>query len=149
MPAGARRPQPASVEAPAFVDTNVLLYALDTRDPAKQAQAAALLDRLWATGLGRVSWQVLHEFYINATGKLRLDSRLARAAVASLSQWQPVETTLGLLQEAWNWCDHARVAYWDALILAAANRSGAAILYSEDFQHGRAYGGCRAFNPFA
>jgi predicted nucleic acid-binding protein len=103
-------------------------------------------------GAGRLSWQVLNEFYWNAVRKMRLDSADARQIVDDLSHWRPVETSLGLIREAWQWTDTAQLtywdAYWDALIVAAAHRSGARYLLSEDFQDGRRFGDVHILNPF-
>lgn len=132
-----------------FLDTNVLLYALDSAHPSRQRLAAAWLQHLWQHGSGRLSWQVLHEFYWNATRKLGLGTALTRGWVREFALWQPVEASPGLVALAWEWQDRARLAYWDALILAAALRSGAAYLLSEDFQGGRRYGACTVVNPFA
>jgi len=60
----------------------------------------------------------------------------------------PVDTTLGLVQQAWHWTDSAQLTYWDALILAAAQRAGARYLLSEDFQPNRYYGEILVLNPF-
>jgi predicted nucleic acid-binding protein len=131
-----------------FVDSNVLLYSVDPKDQWKQARAADWLTILWAEGTGRLSWQVLHEFYWNAVRKMRLDQGSAREIVEDLSHWGPVEASMGLVQQAWAWIDAAQLSYWDSLILAAAERSGADYLLSEDFQdHGR-YGEILVVNPF-
>ena len=99
-------------------------------------------------GTGRLSWQVLHEFYCNAVKKMRLEPARAREIVEDLSHWRPVEASLGTVQRAWEWIDRAQLSYWDALILAAAERSGAAYLLSEDFQAGRRYQDVQVINPF-
>jgi len=83
-------------------------------------------------GAGYLSWQVLHEFYWNAVRKMRLEPARARDIVEDLSHWKPVDTSLGLIQQAWHWVDSAQLTYWDAPILAAAQRSGARYLLSED-----------------
>ncbi len=131
-----------------FVDTNVLLYAVDPVNTAKRERALEWLDRLWSEGGGRLSWQVLHEFYWNAVNKMKLDPESAREMVEELSNWMPVGASLGLVQRAWHWIDAAQLTYWDALVLAAAERSGARYLLSEDFQSGRAYGDVQVVNPF-
>ncbi len=131
-----------------FVDSNLLLYYVDSSDSQKSVRAMEWLNALWLAGSGRLSWQVLHEFYWNAVRKMRLDPQLAREIVEDLSQWRPVDTTLGLVQQAWHWIDAAQLTYWDALILAAAQRSGAQYLLSEDFQAGRSYENVRVLNPF-
>src|ERR1051326_4134058 len=101
-----------------FVDTNLILYYVDPSDSQKQRRASDWLDHLWTAGVGRISWQVLHEFYWNAVKKMRLDSSSAREIVQALAHWQPVDTSLGLIQVAWRWVDSAHLSYWDALILA-------------------------------
>jgi len=131
-----------------FVDTNVLLYACDPADPAKQAMARLWLTALWEQGAGCIAWQVLHEFYVNAVRKLRASNQQARGVVETFASWQPVDTSLGLVQRAWHWSDEARLAYWDSLIVAAAERGGCTWLLSEDFQEGRQLGPLRVVNPF-
>lgn len=131
-----------------FVDTNILLYAVDATAPRKQATAEALLDQLWRDGSGRTSWQVLHEFYVNATRKMDLPKSAARGAVEAFALWQPVGSSLDLIHSAWSLVDSASLNYWDALIVAAALRSGCRWLLTEDLQHGRAFGALRVRNPF-
>ena len=131
-----------------FVDSNLLLYYIDPVEPQKRARAADWLEALWMAGAGRLSWQVLHEFYWNSVKKMRLSPARGREIVEDLSHWKPVDTSLGLVQQAWQWMDVAQLSYWDALILAAAERSGARYLLSEDFHGGRAYAGIQVLNPF-
>ena len=131
-----------------FVDTNVILYSVDARDAGKQVLAQAWMHRLWETGSGRLSWQVLNEFYVNATRKAGLNREPAREIVRSLTQWMPCETTPGLLERAWHWSDRAQLSYWDSLILAAAERTGCRWLLSEDFQEGRTFEGVTVVHPF-
>jgi predicted nucleic acid-binding protein len=131
-----------------FVDTNVLLYSLDAANPRKQECATRWTLALWESGAGRTSWQVLNEFYANATGKLKAKPRDIRSVVEAYAQWQPVGFDLDLLQRAWNWADRASLSYWDALILGAAEHSGCRYLLSEDFQEDRTFGGVQILNPF-
>jgi predicted nucleic acid-binding protein len=131
-----------------FVDSSLLLYAVDPLAAQKRERAIEWLDHLWKQGLGRLSWQVLHEFYWNAIRKMRLEPGAARGMVEDLSHWRPVGTSLGLIEHAWQWMDRAQVPYWDALILAAAQRSGSAYLLSEDFQANRRYQDVLVLNPF-
>ena len=117
-----------------FVDSNVLLYYVDPVESAKRVRATEWLEALWMAGTGRLSWQVLHEFYWTAVRKMRLEQAKVREIVEDLSQWRPVDASVGLMQQAWHWTDVAQLFYWDALILASAQRSGARYLLSEDFQ---------------
>jgi predicted nucleic acid-binding protein len=131
-----------------FVDTNVLLYSLDASSPEKQQAARGWLGALWDSGVGALSWQVLHEFYVNAVRKVRASKPLARQLTEDFAQWRPPEMTIGLIHRAWHWSDQAQLSYWDSLILAAAERMECAWLLSEDFQAGRRYGAVTIVNPF-
>ncbi|MFB3778762.1 MAG: PIN domain-containing protein [Bryobacteraceae bacterium] len=131
-----------------FVDTNLLLYSVDRSEPVKRGQARRWLSSLWGHAAGRLSWQVLHEFYFNAERKMGLDSASARRMVESLAQWKPVEAGLGLIQRGWHWSDCAQLSFWDSLIVAAAERAGCACLLSEDFQDGRRFDTVTVVNPF-
>ncbi|HUI81213.1 MAG TPA: PIN domain-containing protein [Bryobacteraceae bacterium] len=131
-----------------FVDTNILLYSADTTHPSKQAAAQRWRDFLWARSVGRLSWQVLNEFYANAIGRVGIPPAVARAMVESYSQWPVSSFNMTLIRRAWHWTDHAQINYWDGLILAAAEQSGCRWLLTEDFQHGRKYGAVQVVNPF-
>lgn len=135
---------------PVFVDTNVLVYARDQADPAKQAQAEAWLRRLWRDDVGRLSWQVLNEFYVTATQKLSpcLTREEARADVRDLLAWNPISVDGEVTRAAWRLQDAYPLSWWDALIVAAAQVSGCAYLLSEDMQAERNYGGVEVVNPF-
>ena len=131
-----------------FVDSNVLLYSLDSRDPSKRDLANQWLDALWSAGTGRLSWQVLNESYVNATGKLGVRHDAVRRSIELFAEWNTVETNLSLVRRAWHWVDQSGVNYWDSLIVAAAEQAGCRWLLSEDFQTGRRFGALSAVNPF-
>ncbi len=106
---------------------------------------------LWHQGLGQLSFQVLQEFYVNATGKLRpgLPAAEARRDVQAFFAWHPVQAGPALIKVAWNLMDRFGCSWWDAQILAAALLSGCGKLLSEDFQHGLVVDGTVILNPFA
>jgi predicted nucleic acid-binding protein len=131
-----------------FVDTNVLLYTLDSAQGAKFKRSRAWVDALWQGGTGRLSWQVLNEFYSNATGRFKASPSSVRASVEVFALWQPVGFGLGVLHRGWHWMDKAGVPYWDSLILAAAEAAGCSYLLSEDFQEGRKFDSVTVVNPF-
>ena len=131
-----------------FVDSNVLLYAHDSRNQQKQRRAEAWLDWLWQNAFAPVSWQVLQEFYSNATFEMRVPPHYAGAAVKAWSEWHPPEVTLGLLERAWFWSDQAELSFWDSMIVTAAERSRCRWLLSEDFQAGRQFGAVTVVDPF-
>jgi predicted nucleic acid-binding protein len=133
-----------------FVDTNVLVYARDASEPEKQARAADWMATLWERRSGRLSHQVLQEFYITVTVKLSpgLDKELARRDVRALGAWQPMAADFRVLEGAWLLQDRYRFSWWDALIVAAAQLSECRYLLSEDFQEGLALGSLKIIHPF-
>ncbi len=134
-----------------FVDTNVLVYARDASEPKKQPRAAEWIQRLWQERSGRLSTQVLQEYYVVVTQKLEpgLPVERARADVRLLQAWQPVMTDGALLEGAWQLEDRYQLSFWDALIVAAAIRAGAQYLLTEDLQDGQEIDSVRVLNPFA
>jgi predicted nucleic acid-binding protein len=133
-----------------FVDTNVLVYARDASEPEKQARATAWMATLWEKRAGRLSYQVLQEFYVTVTGKLSpgLDKELARREVRALRAWQPLAADFRVLEGAWLLQDRYRLPWWDALIVAAAQLSECQYLLSEDFQEGLSLGNLKVLHPF-
>jgi len=132
-----------------FVDTNVLIYAHDVDAESKHAIAKNILRELWAARAGVLSMQVLQEFYVNVTRKIRspLPKESARLVVSSYSIWC-VETAPADLSVAFRFEDESRIGFWDALIVAAAAKSGATRLLSEDLNPGQKFAGLRIENPF-
>ena len=133
-----------------FVDTNVLVYARDASESAKQAQAASWMAVLWGKRAGRLSYQVLQEFYVTVTMKLSpgLDQELARRDGRALEAWQPIAADSRVLERAWLLQDRYRFSWWDALIVAAAQLSNCQYLLSEDFQEGLEFGNLKVIHPF-
>jgi len=133
-----------------FVDTNVLVYAHDASDAARQPIAAQLLDDLWRTRNGLLSTQVLTEFYAVVTRKFDppLPRREARALIDAYTAWPLVQVDAPLIVAASALEEQHSLSFWDALIVEAARRGGASRLVSEDLQHGRRIAGLVIANPF-
>ena len=133
-----------------FVDTNVLLYAVDTREGAKHHAARQWMDRLWRERSGRTSVQVLSEFYVNATRMLsgRLNAEQAWEHVSALSEWDPQSIDVGLLDSGRGVQARYGLSWWDSLVVAAAHRQGCGSLLTEDLQRGAVYAGVTVLCPF-
>jgi len=116
----------------------------DTHDTAKHRAAAELLAELWASGLGVLSTQVLQEFYSTATRKLQppLSPPQARQVVHDYSDWCRVDTDPLLVISASRLSGQHSINFWDALIVEAAQRSGAVELVTEDLQDRAPGHGC-------
>jgi predicted nucleic acid-binding protein len=139
------------MNAPVFVDTNVLVYDRDEREPVKHARARAWMAALWRRpGLGVVGGQVLTEFYWTVTRKLRpgLPEEEARKYVRTLGAWPLVPIDEGVILESWVVQDRYGFSFWDALVVAAARTAGCRCLLTEDLQHGQDLDGLLVVDPF-
>jgi predicted nucleic acid-binding protein len=136
------------MSAPVFVDTNVLIYAVDAGDPEKQRVAAQWRADLWRSRRGRISYQVLQEFYVQAVRKDAKSAAAARAEVRDLFAWQPAQVDDVLIETAWGLQQRFKLSFWDALIVAAALRLECRFLLTEDLSHGQRLDGLRVVNPF-
>jgi predicted nucleic acid-binding protein len=133
---------------PVFVDTNVLIYALDEADRKKQQAALAWKTELWKSRRGRTSFQVLQEFYVKAMHKWPSSRNTTRAEVRDLLAWRPVVVDAGIVQQAWQIQDRYQFSFWDSLIVAAAKAASCGSLLTEDLQHGQDLDGLVVVNPF-
>jgi predicted nucleic acid-binding protein len=134
--------------APVFVDTNVLLYAADTTDAEKHRLASAWRLELWKSRRGRLSYQVLQEFYVQAVRKNPQGADAAEAEVRDLFAWDPVVIDAPVIEEAFRLRKRFGLSFWDALIVGAAKSAGCSHLLTEDLSHGQDLDGVRVVNPF-
>lgn len=134
-----------------FVDTNVFLYALDERQDGRHDIAARILEELWESRQGVVSTQVLQEVYVNLTRKLRkpMTRPRARAIVERYAAWPVHQITPADIVAASELEQRHTLAFWDALIVVAAQQLGADRVLTEDMQSGRSVGGVRIESPFS
>jgi len=136
------------MNARSFFDTNILVYADDQRAGAKQNRALDLVDRHRRDGTGVVSLQVLQEYFVTVTQKLRVDSTVARRKVEILSEFDVVAPEVADILAAIDLHRLHGFSFWDALVVRAAKQAGCRVLLSEDFQDGREIDGVRILNPF-
>src|SRR5258706_11526109 len=134
--------------APIFVDTNILIYAFDDADLRKQQSARLWRAELWKTRRGRISFQVLQEFFVIVTRKSMSSREDARAEVRDLLAWMPVAVDAFTLERGWKMQDRYQLSFWDALIVAAAVQASCGYLLTEDLQEGQDLDGVIVVNPF-
>jgi predicted nucleic acid-binding protein len=134
-----------------FVDTNILVYAHDADAGAKRDRAIETLRRLWDANTGRLSVQVLQEFYVNVTQKLAtpLARATAREVLSAYGAWVREPMTVATVRRATDLAEMARLSFWDALIVAAAEQAGAGELYTEDLNSGQMIAGVVVVNPLS
>lgn len=133
-----------------FVDTNVLVYAHDATAGDKHIRAKQLMTDLWANSNGCLSIQVLQEFYVTVTRKVKqpLDPDVARQHVEDLGQWLVHSPTVGDIGEAIQLHQRARLSFWDAMVLTSAQKLNCAVLWSEDLSEGQTVAGITVRSPF-
>jgi predicted nucleic acid-binding protein len=133
-----------------FVDTNLLVYSRDASEPEKQQKATKWMTQLWYDKSGRLSYQVLQEFYITVTRKLDpgLPIEIARMDVRSLMSWQPLSSSASVLERAWAIQDRYGLSWWDALIVSAAQTAECQYLLTEDLQENQLLEQVKVVNPF-
>ncbi|MGE0796791.1 MAG: PIN domain-containing protein [Lautropia sp.] len=134
----------------AFVDTNLLICWRDAGQPRKQPLAAAWLEHLWETRTGRLSTQVLSEYYTNVCHKLRapLAPSAAWADVTTFLAWNPCPIDGAVLARAREVQSCWQLNWWDCLIVAAAQIEDCALLLTEDLQDGMKLGSVTVRDPF-
>ncbi|HEY1646789.1 MAG TPA: PIN domain-containing protein [Terracidiphilus sp.] len=132
----------------AFLDTNILVYSDDPRNAAKQVKALDLIKDHLRLRTGVVSLQVLQEYFVSATGKLKLGSDLAKQRVEVFALFHVAEPAVGDILAAIDLHRLHGFSLWDALVLQCAKQSGCKVLLTEDMQHGRVIDGVRIVNPF-
>ena len=136
------------MSARSFFDTNVLIYADDKAAPAKQRRALDLVAEHRRARTGVVSLQVLQEYFVAATRKLRVDAAIARRKIELLAEF---DVAVPEVQDILAAIDLHRLhgfSFWDALTLRAAKQAGCSVLFSEDLQQAREIDGVRIVNPF-
>jgi len=133
-----------------FCDTNIFVYAYDISAGEKRRMAKDLLERVWTSGTGALSVQVLQELFVSLTRKASppLKSSAARQIVEDLTAWKVVEPSGRDVLEAIDTCVRWGLSFWDAMIVTAARRAGASVLWSEDLKNGESYDGVVVRNPF-
>ncbi len=134
-----------------FLDTNVLVYTFDTREPVKQARARELVETALSGARGLISYQVVQEFLNVATRRFErplspTDAELYLNQV--LSPLCEVFPSTGLYRSALGVAARLQLAFYDSLIVAGALSRGCRVLYSEDLQHGQRIEGLAIVNPF-
>ena len=132
-----------------FVDTNILLYAHDRSAGVKHERSRQLLERLWTSGEGLLSTQVLQELCINLRRKIArpLPVEEIRQIIQDYLSWEIVVNTPASTLHALEIEVRYQISFWDALVLHAAESAGAAVVYSEDLSTGQRYGAVQVVNP--
>jgi predicted nucleic acid-binding protein len=134
----------------AFVDSNVLVYAVSDNEPDKQRTARGIVARGFTEGCFAISTQVMMEAYVNVTqkAKIGMPPREAFEYVRAFTEWPVVDMTPEIVLAALGLAQRFNISLWDAAILEAARQAGCKRVLSEDLSDEQVYGGITVQNPF-
>lgn len=138
------------MSAEVFLDTNIFVYSVSELEPQKAAVARAVIGE-FGGGRGAISYQVVQEFCNVVLNKAATQMRPSDLHAYFEVVFRPllaVESSLELFREGMSIRERFGVAWYDALIVAAAQAAGCRWLCSEDFQHGQRFGRLQVRNPF-
>ncbi|MBN1960673.1 MAG: PIN domain-containing protein [Deltaproteobacteria bacterium] len=135
-----------------LLDTNILVYAYDRSETAKQLCVIKLLQELTQRHEIVLSAQIMGEFFTVVTRKLiaKLTTEEACMLMQNFSQaWLilPINDVV-TTQAARIVIDHS-IAYWDAQLLAVAQQNKVKFILSEDLQDGRLFKDVKIINPLS
>jgi predicted nucleic acid-binding protein len=132
------------------IDTNILVYSIDRREPVKQPIAEKLLLRLSEDEDTKLIWQVLAEFTRWLTTAKQQSMITAMEMYGYLhhvrSVFPTVMPTPAVLDIALDLADRYSLSYWDSMLLGACIDAGT--LYTEDIGAPRKIDSLELVNPF-
>jgi predicted nucleic acid-binding protein len=134
-----------------FLDTNIFVYSFDRTAAAKAMKAEQLIREALTTQKGVVSYQVVQEFFNVALRRFSSPMRVADAEQYLGTVFRPllsVHSSAALYADALRLQGKSGLSWYDSLIVGAAIQSQCAVLFTEDLQHGQAFGNLRIQNPF-
>lgn len=133
-----------------FLDTNILVYALDASDENKNQTATRLVTEAFRSKNGVISTQVLKEFFVTVTQKIpkKLDPVDSKEIIKKFALLEVVETNVPLVLHGIDIHRENKISFWDAMIVAAAKVSDCTILFTEDLSHDTVIGDVHVLNPF-
>lgn len=132
-----------------FLDSNVLVYYVDPRDPSKQSKAEDILESaLNGDSVCVISVQTLAEFTNVSLRKLKLPLKTIKQYVEVFSQLPVISPEAGFITRALAVKERYEIQFYDAMMVAAAERAGCDEFLTEDLNDGQMYGGVKAVNPF-
>ena len=131
-----------------FIDTNIWVYALSAQNHAKKKVAVDLIAKSYREDVICVSSQVLKEFANFAFKKTTKSAAEINAMLSKIGSYTFVADTKELVADGVIGKEMWRVGFYDALMIAAANKAGCSTIFTEDLNDGQKYGNVTAINPF-
>lgn len=131
-----------------FIDTNILVYTLDTKNKEKRDAAREIVKKVVESHLPVISTQVIQEFYVVASSKLKADSIVVKNIIHNFHNMEIVNNDLELIEQAIDISVLSQLSFWDSLIIASAEKANCEYVLSEYLNSGQNYRGIKLLNPF-
>ncbi len=131
-----------------FIDTNLFVYSIDQKEPEKKEQARQILKKIVNIHQPVISTQVIKEFYVVATTKLKAEQLIVKNIIHNFRNMEVVNNDLELIEQAIDISVISKLSFWDSLIIAAAEKANCEFVFSEDFNAGQTYRGVMVVDPF-
>jgi len=131
-----------------FIDTNLFVYTLDKNDVSKRGKARNVIKRIVEDHQPVISTQVIKEFYVVATTKLKADPIVVKNIIHNFHNMEVIQNDLELIEQAIDISVLSQLSFWDSLIIAAAEKANCEVVFSEDLNSGQTYRGVIVKNPF-
>ena len=131
-----------------FIDTNLFVYSIDQKEPQKRNKAREILKKIMDSHQAVISTQVIKEFYVVASTKLKADQLIVKNIIHNFRNIEVVNNDLELIEQAIDISVISQLSFWDSLIIAAAEKANCEFVFSEDLNAGQTYRGIMVFNPF-
>ena len=130
-----------------FLDTNILIYTLDSHDQLKQDRSRSLLRTIQDKNNGVISTQIMQEFYVVATKRLSVKAQIAKNILHSFENFEVVQINPPLIQQAIDCSIIHQLSFWDALVIVSAESAKSDQLWTEDLNSGQVIRGVIIDNP--
>jgi predicted nucleic acid-binding protein len=130
-----------------FLDTNILIYQLDGRDNAKQKKCRDLVRELVQNHEAVISTQVLQEFYVACTAKLKIKALLVKGIMHGFGNMEVVQVGPDLINEAIDTSIQYKISFWDSLVIVSAESAKCQLLLTEDLNDGQIIRNVKIQNP--
>lgn len=131
-----------------FIDSNVFIYAADSKNPVKRSIARKLITEAVASGGYEINVQVLNEFSSVAHRKLGLTIDEIKAYLEMFRAFTILPVPADVTEKGLDVMQRYGLQFYDSLLLVAASESGCSEFISEDLNDGQIYCGMKAANPF-
>jgi predicted nucleic acid-binding protein len=132
-----------------FIDTNIFVYSIDQKEALKKDRAREILKKVIDSHQAVISTQVVKEFYVVATTKLKADQFIVKNIIHNFRNMEVVNNDIELIEQAIDISVISQLSFWDSLIIAAAEKANCEYVFSEDLNAGQTYRGVMVVDPFA